>query len=206
MFILGLTGSIGMGKSTTAAMFRAAGVAVYDADAAVHDLYQGEAVPLIAAAFPSAIVDAKVNRKRLAALLLERPEATRELEAIVHPLVRGREEAFIAAAKARHAPVVVLDIPLLLETGGEARCDAVIVVTAPESVQRSRVMAREGMSEALFARLLARQMPDADKRRRAHFLVDTGRGMAAAQAQVGFILRAVAARMGRVSTRRAVQD
>lgn len=205
MFILGLTGSIGMGKSTTAAMFRAAGAAVYDADAAVHSLYQGEAVPLIAGAFPAAVINARVDRQRLAAILLMRPDATGELEAIVHPLVRRREEAFMANARARHAPVVVFDIPLLLETGGDARCDAVVVVTASEAIQRSRVMARQGMSEALFARLLARQMPDAAKRRRAHFLVDTGRGMAAAQAQVGSILRALKARTGRVSTPREGQ-
>jgi dephospho-CoA kinase len=193
MFILGLTGSIGMGKSTTAGMFRAAGAAVYDADAAVHALYQGEAVPLIAAAFPQAVVNAKVDRKRLSAILVEHPEATAQLEAIVHPLVRKQEQAFLAYAAGKTL-VAVLDIPLLLETGGESRCDAVVVVTAPAEVQRARVLARPGMTPELFARLLARQMNDAEKRRRAHFLVDTSRGMASAQEQVSSILRAIAAR------------
>jgi dephospho-CoA kinase len=204
MFILGLTGSIGMGKSTTAGMFRAAGAAVYDADAAVHALYQGEAVPLIAAAFPGAVVDGRVDRQHLSAILMANPEASVQLEAIVHPLVRKQEKAFLARVSGK-ASVVVLDIPLLLETGGEMRCDAVVVVTAPAEVQRARVLARPGMTPELFERLLARQMDDGEKRRRAHFLVDTGRGMASAEAQVGAILRAIAGRSGRVTTNQVAQ-
>jgi dephospho-CoA kinase len=195
-FILGLTGSIGMGKSTTAAMFRAAGVPVHDADAAVHRLYAGKAVPLVEAAFPGATQGGAVDRPRLATLLGNDGDAFRRLEAIVHPLVRAEEIAFIMAASAARAPVVVLDVPLLFETGGEARCDAVAVVTAPAIVQRARVLARPGMDEARLAAVLARQVPDAEKRSRAHFLVDTGQGMASAKGSVRSILRALAGRPG----------
>jgi dephospho-CoA kinase len=196
-FILGLTGSIGMGKSTTAAMFRDAGVPVHDADAAVHRLYAGKAAPLIEAAFPGATKDGAVDRARLAALLGGDGAAFRRLEAIIHPLVREEEIAFVVAASAARAPLIVLDVPLLFETGGENRCDAVAVVTASEAVQRTRVLARPGMDEARLAALMARQMPDAEKRRRAHFLVDTGRGMASAKGAVRSILRALAGRPGK---------
>jgi dephospho-CoA kinase len=196
-FLLGLTGSIGMGKSTTSAMFRAAGVPVHDADQAVHDLYAGAAAPQIEAAFPGTTANGGVDRARLSAAVLGRPEALAKLEAIVHPLVRAEEQAFLARARKSGATVAVLDVPLLLETGGEGRCDAVVVVTAPVEVQRKRVLGRPGMSEEKLAAILARQMPDAEKRRRAHFLVDTSRGLVAAERQVRSILNAVAGRFGR---------
>jgi dephospho-CoA kinase len=195
-FILGLTGSIGMGKSTTAAMFRAAGVPVHDADAAVHRLYAGKAAPMIEAAFPGATEGGVVDRPRLAALLGSDSAGFRRLEEIVHPLVRAEEIAFVRAADAARAPLVVLDVPLLFETGGERRCDAVLVVTASASIQRERVLSRSGMDEGRLASLMARQMPDAEKRRRAHFLVDTGQGMASAEQSVRSILRALAGRPG----------
>jgi dephospho-CoA kinase len=195
-FILGLTGSIGMGKSTTAGFFRARGVPVHDADAAVHALYRGRAVAPIAALFADAVVDGAVDRARLSAAVLGKPEALRALEAAIHPLVREEEEAFVARCRKQGAGVAVLDIPLLLETGGESRCDAVLVVTASPEIQRTRVLARPGMTEAKFAAILARQMPDAEKRRRAHFLVDTGAGLLSAGRQVGSILTLLAGRPG----------
>jgi dephospho-CoA kinase len=198
-FLLGLTGSIGMGKSTTSAMFRAAGVPVHDADQAVHDLYAGAAAPQIEAAFPGTTANGVVDRAKLSAAVLGRPEALAKLEAIVHPLVRAEEQAFLARARKSGATVAVLDVPLLLETGGEGRCDAVVVVTAPAEVQRKRVLGRPGMSEEKFAAILARQIPDAEKRRRAHFLVDTSRGLIVAERQVHSILNAVAGRFGRAA-------
>jgi len=197
-FVLGLTGSIGMGKSATSAVFRRLGVPVHDADAAVHRLYEGEAAPLIEAAFPGAAPGGTVDRAALSKLVIGSPKRLAALEAIVHPLVRREEERFLAQAAAAQAAVAVLDIPLLFETGGESRCDAVVVVTASPAVQRERVLARPGMSEDKFAAILAKQMPDAEKRRRAHFLVDTGRGFASAERQVGDILRAIANRPGRI--------
>ncbi|MFC5422165.1 dephospho-CoA kinase [Bosea eneae] len=196
-YLLGLTGSIGMGKSTTSAMFRAAGVPVHDADQAVHDLYAGAAVPQIEAAFPGTTTNGVVDRARLSAAVLGRPEALTKLEAIIHPLVRAKEQAFLVEARRSGATVAVLDIPLLLETGAEGRYDAVVVVTAPAEVQRKRVLGRPGMTEEKFAAILARQMPDAEKRRRAHFLVDTSHGLMAAERQVRSILNAVAGRFGR---------
>ena len=196
-FLLGLTGSIGMGKSTTSAMFRAAGVPVHDADQVVHDLYAGAAAPQIEAAFPGTTASGIVDRAKLSAAVLGRPDALTKLEAIVHPLVRAEEQAFLGRCRKSGASVAVLDIPLLLETGGEGRYDAVVVITAPAEVQRKRVLARPGMTEEKFAAILARQMPDAEKRRRAHFLVDTSRGLVAAEHQVRSILNAVAGRFGR---------
>lgn len=196
-FLLGLTGSIGMGKSTTSAMFRAVGVPVHDADQTVHDLYAGAAVPQIEAAFPGTTTNGVVDRAKLSAAVLGRPETLAKLEAIVHPLVRAEEQAFLAKARSSGAGVAVLDVPLLLETGGDWRCDAVVVVTAPAEVQRKRVLGRAGMTEEKLAAILARQMPDAEKRRRAHFLVDTSRGLMAAERQVRSILNAVAGRFGR---------
>ncbi|WP_349358747.1 dephospho-CoA kinase [Stappia sp.] len=193
MIVVGLTGSIGMGKSTTAAMFARAGAAVYDADSAVHALYRGAAAPKIEAAFPGTVVDGVVDRKALGAQVIGKPEAMARLEAIVHPLVRGSEEAFLEAARASAARVAVLDIPLLFETGGAARVHASVVVTASAEVQRARVLARPGMTEDAFAAILAKQMPDADKRRRAHFLVDTGHGLDMARRSVAAILRALSA-------------
>ncbi|WP_376985021.1 dephospho-CoA kinase [Bosea sp. R86505] len=196
-FILGLTGSIGMGKSTTAGLFQARGIPVHDADATVHALYRGRAAPLIAAAFPDAVPDGAVDRPRLSAAVLGKPEAMARLEAIIHPLVREEEEAFLRRCRERGQGLAVLDVPLLLETGGEGRCDAVLVVSAPAEVQRARVLARAGMTPERLDAILARQMPDARKRARAHFIVDTSRGVVAAGRQVGSILAALAGRPGR---------
>jgi dephospho-CoA kinase len=191
MFIIGLTGSIGMGKTTTARLFAEEGVPVHDADAAVHQLYQGEAASAIEAAFPGTTREGKVDRTVLGKRVVGNPPAMRLLEAIVHPMVREAEKRFLAAAAASGAPVAVLDIPLLFETGGESRVDAVVVVSAPGKVQRARVLER-GMSQAQFEALLARQMPDAEKRRRADFVVDSSKGIEPARAQVRAILTAVA--------------
>jgi dephospho-CoA kinase len=193
-FVLGLTGSIGMGKTTTAGFFREAGVPVYDADAAVHAIYRKEGVPVVGALFPDVIEAGAVDRKRLGARVLGNAEAMKRLEAAVHPLVRAREEAFLARAAADAEPIVVLDIPLLYETGADARCDAVLVVTAPAAVQRARVMARPGMTDAAFEAILKRQLPDADKRRRADYCVDTSLGLDSARASVMAILTDVRTR------------
>jgi dephospho-CoA kinase len=192
MFILGLTGSLGMGKSTTAGFFAEAGVPVHDADAVVHRLYEGEAVAAIEAAFPGTTAAGKVDRIKLAARVLDKPDALQRLEAIVHPLVRAAEARFLTDAQARGAKVVVLDIPLLLETAGRHRVDAIVVVSAPRDVQRQRVLERPGMTPDKLDVLLARQMADGEKRRHADFVVDTSRGLEAARAQVTEILRAVA--------------
>jgi dephospho-CoA kinase len=192
MFVLGLTGSVGMGKSTTAKFFAEEGVPVHDADAVVHRLYEGEAVPLIEAAFPGTTVDGKVDRTKLSERVLGDPAAMRKLEAIVHPLVREAEERFLAEAERNGAEVAVLDIPLLFETGGDRRCDAVVVVSAPAEVQRRRVLERPGMTEEKLEALLAKQLPDAEKRARADFIVDSGQGFEAARAQVREILRKIA--------------
>ena len=187
--VLGLTGSIGMGKSATAALFAKRGIPVHDADAAVHALYGsgGAAAAAIEQAFPGVLdPEGGVDRTRLRAAVLDAPDRMAALEAIVHPLVRAASTDFLA----RHAdaPLVVLDIPLLYETGGEARCDAVAVVSAPPEVQRARVLARPGMDEAAFAAILAKQMPDAEKRARADFVIDTSRGFPAAEAEVARII------------------
>ena len=192
MFVLGLTGSIGMGKSTTAAMFRAEGLEVYDADAVVHELYRGEAAPVIEAAFPCTTRDGVVDRSVLAARLVDDPAALTRLEAIVHPLVAARREAFLADTEKKGARIVVLDVPLLFETGLDRKVDAVVLVTASETVQKERVSRRPGMTPELLAVILAKQMPDADKRARAHFIIDTGRGFASAERQVRGVLRALA--------------
>jgi dephospho-CoA kinase len=199
MFILGLTGSIGMGKTTTARLFAQAGVPVHDADAAVHRLYEHEAVAAIEAAFPGTIDAGKVDRAKLAARVLDDEAAIKRLEAIVHPLVRESETRFLAAAAAQGARIVVLDIPLLFETGGEERVDAVVVVSAPAEVQRARVLARPGMTPAKLDAILAKQVPDSDKRARAHFVVDSARGVDSARVQVRGILRAVASLSGRTT-------
>ncbi len=190
MIVLGLTGSIGMGKSTAANFFAEEGVPVHDADATVHALYAGEAAALIEAAFPGTTVDGKVDRERLAGRVLGDPAALRRLEAIVHPLVRREEERFLAAAAAAGAKVAVLNIPLLFETGGDARTDAVVVVSAPPGIQRERVLARPGASAEKFEGLLAKQMPDAEKRARADFVVDTSQDFDSTRAQIRAILRA----------------
>ena len=166
MIILGLTGSVGMGKSATAQFFRDEGVPVHDADAAVHRLYEGDAVAPVEAAFPGTTQNGKVDRTKLANRVLGDPAALLRLEQIVHPLVRKEEERFLADAKKSGATIVVLDIPLLLETGAEKRCDAIVVVSAPPDVQRARVMARPGMTAEKFEAILAKQMPDVEKRAR----------------------------------------
>lgn len=193
MIVIGLTGSIGMGKSTLAGYFAARGAAVLDADALVHRLYRTAAVEPVGAAFPGAIKDGIVDRVWLSAEIARRPEALAELEAIVHPLVRAGQAEFLQRARNAGVGAAVLDVPLLLETGGEKRVDVVVVASAPEDKQRERVLARPGMSAAKFEQILARQMPDSEKRRRAHFVVDTGGAFAAAERQVADILRALAA-------------
>lgn len=192
MIVLGLTGSIGMGKSTTAEMFEAEGVPVYSADAAVHRLYSGRAAPLIEEAFAGTVVDGTVDRTRLGEAVVGDRAAMARLEAIVHPLVREEEAAFLDRARGAGQAIAVLDIPLLFETGGDKRCDKVVVVTAPADVQRERVLARPGMSAQKFEGILAAQMPDAEKRDRADFLIDTSLGMDAARLQVREIIARLA--------------
>jgi dephospho-CoA kinase len=191
MFIIGLTGSIAMGKTTTARLFAEEGVPVHDADAAVHRLYEGEASGQIEAAFPGSTRHGRVDRVALGKQVVGDPPALRRLEAIVHPLVRNAEHKFLKDAERSGAKVVVLDIPLLFETGGESRVDATVVVSAPEAHQRERVLAR-GVSLEQLEALLVRQMPDAEKRRRADFVVDSGQGVEHARTQVRQILNAVA--------------
>jgi dephospho-CoA kinase len=190
MFVIGLTGSIAMGKSTTAKLFAEEGVPVHDADAAVHRLYEGEAVPAIEAAFPGTTRDGKVDRAALGQRVAGDAPALRRLEGIVHPLVAKVRDRFLAEARAAGAKVAVLDIPLLFETGGDNRVDAVVVVSAPADVQRAR-MGERGVPPERMAALLARQVPDAEKRSRADFVVDTGQGIEHARAQVRQILDAV---------------
>jgi dephospho-CoA kinase len=192
MIVLGLTGSIGMGKSTAAGFFAEAGVPVHDADAAVHRLYAGAAVPMIEAAFPGTTAGGKVDRGALSARVLDDPAALKRLEAIVHPLVRRDEERFLVEAQAAGARIAVLNIPLLFETGGDKRCDAVVVVSVPPDMQRERVMRRPGMTEAKLASILSKQMPDAEKRRRADFVVDSSQDLDSTRAQIHAILKAAA--------------
>ena len=191
MRVLGLTGSIGMGKSTTAKLFAEAGVPVYDADATVHRLYEGEAAPAIEAAFPGTTADGKVDRVRLSARVVNDPAAMKQLEAIVHPMLGASRQRFFANAEASGAPVVVVDVPLLFETGGETRVDAVVVVTTSAELQRERVLARGTMDDEKFNSILDRQMPDAEKRERADFVVDTSHGLVPVRAQIRDILAAV---------------
>jgi len=192
MLIIGLTGSIGMGKSTTLQMFADAGVPVYDADAAVHAVYSSTAVPLVEAAFPGTTTDGKVDRQKLSQRVLGNPEALKKLEQIVHPLLGAHRQKFLEDADKAGAPIVLMDVPLLFETGGEKRMDAVIVVSAPAELQRQRVLARENMSQEKLDAILARQMPDAEKRKRADFVVDTSRGLEPVRAEVKDILAKVA--------------
>jgi dephospho-CoA kinase len=191
-FILCLTGSLGMGKSRTASFFAEQGVPVYDSDAAVHALYAGQAAPLIESAFPGTTSEGQVDRAKLAARVVGDSAALAKLEAIVHPLVAKARDAFIAEAQARGAPVVLLDVPLLFETGGERHCNAVVVVSAPLEMQRRRAFERPGMTEEKFAALLAKQTPDAEKRARADFIVDSSQSFDHARAQVHDILKAIA--------------
>jgi dephospho-CoA kinase len=188
MIVLGLTGSIGMGKSTTAGFFAEAGVPVLDADAVVHRLYAGEAVSLIEAAFPGTTVDGRVDRARLGAQVIGNAAEMKRLEVLIHPLYRAAEEKFLAEAEKAGAKIAVLDVPLLLETGGAGRVDAVVVASAPEEVQHARLMERAGMTREKLLALLAKQMPDAEKRKLADFIVDTSQGFDSARAQVRAIL------------------
>lgn len=192
MFILGLTGSIGSGKSTTSGFFREAGIPVHDADAAVHRLYRGAATPLIEAAFSGTTRDGVVDRAALSAQLKANPDRFPELEAIVHPLVRQAEKDALDQARKQGHRLVVLDIPLLFETHAERRCDAVLVVHVSPAEQARRVLARPGMTEELFHAILARQMPPAEKCRRAHAMIDTGLGLEAAKRDVQALIRALA--------------
>jgi dephospho-CoA kinase len=177
MRVLGLTGSIGMGKSTTAKLFAEAGVPVYDADATVHKVYEGEAVGPIEAAFPGTTANGKVDRAKLSARVVHDSAAMKRLEEIVHPMVRAYHQKFLDDAETSGAPVAVVDVPLLFETGGDKRVDAVVVVTTSPEVQRERILARGTMSQEALDAILARQMPDAEKRKRADFLVDTSHGL-----------------------------
>jgi len=197
MIQVGLTGSIGMGKSATAAMFAEAGCPVYDADAEVHRLYAkgGGAVGPVGEAFPGVVEDGAVNRAKLSDLVVGKPEQLDRLNRIVWPLMGANRRAFLEQAEADKADIIVFDIPLLLETGGERNMDAVVVVSAPADLQRQRVLAREGMSEAKLDGILARQMADAEKRAKAHFVVDTSRGFDAARAQVIEIIATLRARV-----------
>ena len=188
MLILGLTGSIGMGKSTTAKLFAEAGVPVYDADAAVHQLYEGEAAPLIEAAFPGTTTSGKVDRAKLSGRVVHDQAAMRRLEEIVHPMLGASRQKFFDEAEAAGAPLVVVDVPLLFETGGEKRVDAVVVVTTSPELQRERVLARGTMDEEKFNSILARQVPDAEKRKRADFVVDTSYGLDPVRARIRDIL------------------
>ncbi len=188
MIVLGLTGSIGMGKSTTAKLFAEAGVPVYDADATVHKIYQGEAAPAIEAAFPGTTVNGKVDRNRLSAQVVHDPVAMKRLEQIVHPMLRSHHQKFLQDAEQAGAPVAVIDVPLLFETGGEQRVDAVLVVTTTPEIQRQRILARDNMTHEKLDAILARQLPDAEKRRRADFVVDTSDGLEPVRARIRDIL------------------
>jgi dephospho-CoA kinase len=196
MRVLGLTGSIGMGKSTTAKLFAEAGVPVYDADATVHKIYEGEAAPAIEAAFPGTTVDGKVDRERLSAKVVHNPVAMKQLEQIVHPMLRAYHQAFLDEAEQSGAPVAVVDVPLLFETGGEKRVDAVVVVSTSPEVQRERILERNNMTSEKLDAILSRQLPDAEKRKRADFVVDTSHGLEPVRARIKEIL-AEAAKMPR---------
>ncbi len=192
MFILGLTGSIGMGKTTTAELFRKQGVPVHDADAVVHALYEGEAVAAVEDAFPGVTIDGVIDRGRLGALVRNDPQAMRRLEALIHPLVRKNRADFIHAAARAGRKLIVLDIPLLFEVGADREVDATVVVSAPEAVQKERVSKRPGMTPEWLAFIMSKQMPDSEKRRRAHFIIDTSLGLAEAERQVRSLIRALA--------------
>ncbi len=198
MVIIGLTGSIGTGKSTTGKMFAARGIPVYDADAAVHALYEGgAAVEKIEKRFPGVTRDGAIDRQKLSAKVLGNLDELRDLESIVHPLVHEVEQEFLKTAFATGRRFVVLEIPLLLESGGEARCDLVVTTLVANEIQTKRVLARDGMSREKFEKIHAKQIPRQEKIARSHFLVDTGKGMAAAERQVGDILRAIQPMTGR---------
>jgi len=188
MLVLGLTGSIGMGKSTTAKLFSEAGVPVYDADATVHRIYEGEAAPAIEAAFPGTTVNGKVDREKLSASVVHDAAAMKRLEQIVHPMLREHHQAFLDEAERSGAPVAVVDVPLLFETGGEKRVDAVVVVSTSPEIQRERILARDNMTTEKLDAILARQLPDAEKRKRADFVVDTSHGLEPVRMRIKEIL------------------
>ncbi len=192
MLLLGLTGSIGMGKSTTARLFAEAGVPVYDADATVHHVYENEAVPLIEAAFPGTTEHGRVDRQKLSAKVVHDHDAMKRLETLVHPLLRAHQDRFLADAEKSGAAVAVLDVPLLFETGGDKRVDAVVVVSTAPHVQRERILARDNMTLEKLEAILARQVPDEEKRARADFIVDTSHGLEPVRAQIRDILAQVA--------------
>ncbi|MEM9356616.1 MAG: dephospho-CoA kinase [Pseudomonadota bacterium] len=196
MLIVGLTGSIGMGKSTIAGRFLSQGVPVIDADAIVHELYEGEAVAPVEAAFPGSVVDGKVDRAKLSQALMAQPDGFNVLEKIVHPLVRARQKALLRQAADDGAPFVVIEIPLLFETNGDARVDICLVVSAPYEMQKQRVLERPNMTEEKFEQILAKQVPDEEKRRRADFVVDTGQSVEASFAEVDAIIDALKIRKG----------
>src|SRR3984957_11894376 len=199
MIILGLTGSIGMGKSTTAKLFAEAGVPVYDADAAVHRLYEGEAVSAIEAAFPGTTANGRVDRNRLSAQVVHDPSAMRRLEQIVHPMLGASRQKFLDDAERSGAPVAVVDVPLLFKNGGEKRVDAVVVVTTTPEIQRQRILVRDNMTGEKLDAILARQLPDAEKRKRADFVVDTSHGPDPVRARIQDIL----AKAGKMPQRRS---
>lgn len=192
MFVVGLTGSIAMGKSTLAGVFRALGVPVFDADAAVHEIYRGETAGAVEAAFPGVVENGVVNRARLGARVAGDPAALKRLESIVHPAVAALRARFLDEARAKGARLAIVDVPLLFETGGDRHVDAIVVVSASAQVQRARALSRPGADPARFEALLARQTPDVEKRRRAHFVIDTGGSLADSRRQAEDVLRALA--------------
>lgn len=193
MVVAGLTGSIGMGKSATVDMFRRLGVPVHDSDAAVHELYSGDAVDPVGKAFPGVLRDGSVDRSLLAQRVLNDPQAMKRLEAMIHPMVAAHRRSFVSQMRRSGSPLVVLDVPLLFETGADADVDVRIVVTAPVDVQKQRVLARPGMTPEKFAAILGRQMPDEEKRRRADIVIDTSRGFAAVERDVKDIVNRLSA-------------
>ena len=193
MIVLGLTGSIGMGKSTTSAMFRELGVPVHDADATVHRLYASDAAAAVEDEYPGTVIDGVVDREILRDRVIGNRKAMKRLEAIIHPFVRREEQKFIDRADRQNQKLVILDIPLLMETGGQKRVDGIVVVTAPADVQRERVLARDGMTAAHFDAIVAKQIPDEQKKRAADFVIDTSLGLDHAKAQVQEIVEAISA-------------
>ncbi len=191
MRIIGLTGSIGMGKSATAEIFRSLGVPVHDSDRAVHEIYAGSAAALVSAAFPGAAGPDGIDRRKLGDLVLNNPTEMKKLEALVHPLVSAHRKAFLEKARGQGAQLAVCDVPLLFETGLDREMDAIVVVSAPFQVQKDRVLARPGMTEARFNAILQKQWPDEDKRRRAHVVIDTSRSIEDAHQQIINLLRAL---------------
>jgi dephospho-CoA kinase len=195
MLIVGLTGSIGMGKTTTARIFRDLGVPVHDSDAAVHEVYRSTAVSAVGVDFPDALRAGQIDRAKLAAIVLSDPGAMKHLEAIIHPLVAKHRQAFLEMNVNAGSDLVVCDVPLLFETGTERDMNLVLVVSAPAPVQKARVMQRSGMTEARFSAIMAKQTPDPEKRRRAHLVIETSGGLADLRRQAETFLRAISGRV-----------